>query len=855
MHATGKIPPQQAEIKKKPVSLIAVAEFSPQAHLRSADENWLQLTGYTIEEIVDAHHSIFCEPAFSTSKRYAQIWQKLVEGEYQNVVIPYVHQNGSIFALETKLTPVKNASGEISGIVATTAPKSTPTATSAPQQHLERLAMAAEASQTAIVISHPESGIEYVNPGFTRLFGWTNEEACGQAPFPLLCTDKSPQHINSIRSRLAQGDSVEDEEMMMGKDGQRYWVTFVSTPIIDELGRWQRTISTLTDITRTKTYEVLQQHALEAMVVDKPLTEILDTICTEVERLAPEITVSILEVDEKGLLHPLASPSLPSSYTQLLDGLPIGPNVGSCGTAAWRKEPVRVDDIAANPLWINYREAATALGFMGCWSTPICNNQGNTVATFAFYFKQPRQPHAIQFHQLLVDASTHLCALALEREKNRKQIRQLAFYDPLTGLPNHSLMVAKAEQALEAARIKQEQLAILFIDIDRFKQINDLYGHPSGNELLKQVALRIKGVLSAADIIGRPSGDEFVAVLPNHCNHVIVQTVEKMQQVLSKPIAIAGTSIAITASIGIAMYPVNGRDIETLLHRADMAMYQAKSTGRGRYSFFNAQASQQAQERLMLNNALQDAIENQELHFVYQPQWDIQTGSLYGVEALARWTHQQLGEVSPATFIPLAEENGHIAKLGIWALTCACQQLHRWRSRGLTVPSISVNLSPSSFHSADIVQTIEQTLNAFGLNPQDLTLEITEEILMDNSTSTIHNIEAVHALGVRISMDDFGVGYSSLSYLRKLPVSELKLDLSFVVDLEHNPTAQELSRAIRGIAVGLHLTVVAEGVETEQQLAILKRQGYNVAQGHLISRPLAANDFEQWLSTPNKPAS
>jgi EAL domain-containing protein (putative c-di-GMP-specific phosphodiesterase class I) len=278
-----------------------------------------------------------------------------------------------------------------------------------------------------------------------------------------------------------------------------------------------------------------------------------------------------------------------------------------------------------------------------------------------------------------------------------------------------------------------------------------------------------------------------------------------------------------------------------------MAMYQAKSGGRGLYSFFSPEMNRLAQERLVLETALRDALRSGGLHLHYQPQVDLKDGRLYGVEAFARWKHAEFGDISPARFIPLAEECGLIGELGTWALREACRQLGEWRSRGLDVPAMSVNLSPTSFHNLDLPRMIADTLDRNALKPQDLTLEITESLLLDTNPGTMRTLQAVHAQGVRLSMDDFGTGYSSLSYLRRLPVSELKLDRSFVADLENDEAAQALSNAILGIGRSLHLTVVAEGVETGAQNTILREQGYPVAQGYLFSRPLPADAFERWM--------
>jgi EAL domain-containing protein (putative c-di-GMP-specific phosphodiesterase class I) len=279
-----------------------------------------------------------------------------------------------------------------------------------------------------------------------------------------------------------------------------------------------------------------------------------------------------------------------------------------------------------------------------------------------------------------------------------------------------------------------------------------------------------------------------------------------------------------------------------------MAMYQAKSLGRGRSSFFSHELNQLAQERLTLEIALRDALENQQLRLHYQPQVRMRDGLLYGVEALARWHHPQFGDISPARFIPLAEECGLINQLGLWALREACRQLAAWRRQGLNIPAISVNLSPTNFHNLDLPGMIANTLQEHNLQASDLTLEITESVMMDTNPSTMKTLNDVHTQGVRLSMDDFGTGYSSLSYLRRLPIQELKLDRSFVSDLEQDATNRALSEAVIRLGESLHLTVVAEGIESPVQQRILTDQGYHVAQGYLFSRPLTAADLEAWLS-------
>lgn len=613
------------------------------------------------------------------------------------------------------------------------------------------------------------------------------------------------------------------------------------------IGNWHYTVFTTTDMSSTNMHEALQHRVLEAMAHDLPLKEVLEMVCEQVERMAPGVCVSILGVDAQGLLHPLASPSLPVSYSSQLEGLSIGPFTGSCGTAAWRNAAVVVHDIATDPLWADYKAWVLPLGFKACWSTPILDKTGGVAGTFAFYYRKADASVASPEHQQLVTACTHLCALALEREQARLRIQQLAFYDGLTGLPNRRLLQVKAEQVLAFAKRSGEQVAVLLIDLDRFKQFNASLGRAAGNALLRATATRLQEVLRQSDLAGRLSGDEFAVVLPEcDAEHVNV-VVARLQALLGQPLRIAETDWQVSASIGVAMFPQDGSGIETLLQCANLAMRQSKSLGRGLFGFFNSEMNRLAQEQLALEGALREALKAGALHLHYQPQVEVDSGRLYGVEALARWTHPQLGEIAPARFIPLAQECGLVVDLGHWALAEACRQLAQWRAKGLVVPAVAVNLSPSNFHQPKLPDLIATTLQCNGLAPSDLTLELTEDILLDSNSKAMQTIEQVHALGVRLSMDDFGTGYSSLSYLRRLPVSELKLDRSFVADLEDDNAARVLSQAVLEMGKSLGLTVVAEGVETEGQSAMLRAQGYPVVQGYLFSRPLAPDDLEAWL--------
>ena len=827
---------------------MVVAEFSIDRRLQHANRNFLDLLGYSEHAAQGQLHQDFCLAQEVASADYELFWQSLQNGEPLSKQCARRHQDGSVRWLEANYSPVLDDAKHVVGVVKV----AIDVTERVRREHLlqarnERLALVADATDNAVLLLDDAWKISNVNTGFTRMLGWSREEVLGRNSIDLLCISMETDLKALYSQQLMTGQVVQREELVHGRDGQRYWVRVASHPVMNAEGVIEQVVTVLGDVTGKKLYAEFQRKVLEAMVREQPLCDVLDMVCREVERIAPDVCSSILAVDEDRTLRPLAAPHLPKSFSDALNGSPIGPMAGSCGTAAFRNEAVFVDDIETDPLWTEpFKSMALSLGLKACWSAPIHATDGKVIGTFAFYFR--RRVVATAFHQKLVNVCIHLCVMAMEREQSRSMIRQLAFYDGLTGLPNRSLLLAKADHVLTEASRGATSFAVLFIDLDRFKQVNDSLGHPAGDTLLRDVALSIRQGLRGMDILGRLSGDEFVVVVPQVDVPQITDRVEKLQVLLSSSKTLDGVTVSPSASIGIAMFPSDGRDMETLIQRADMAMAQAKASGRGRFRFFSLEMNELVQQRLLMENLLHDALKYKRLRLAFQPQVDITTGHLSGVEALARWSDPVLGEVSPARFIPLAEECGLIGELGAWALQEACRWLGRWRDEGLRIPSVSVNLSPTSFHNLALPDLIARTLDEHHLEPKDLTLEITESMLLDSNPSTLKTLAEVHCLGIKISMDDFGTGYSCLSYLRRLPVSELKLDKSFVADLEGDAAARALSHAILRMGESLQLTVVAEGVETGFQYRLLKEQGYHVAQGYLISKPLTPEDFRQWLS-------
>ncbi|MDR6657463.1 diguanylate cyclase (GGDEF)-like protein/PAS domain S-box-containing protein [Tardiphaga robiniae] len=707
------------------------------------------------------------------------------------------------------------------------------------------LALVVDKTKRAIYIAGRDARICYVNGAFTGMFGYALDEATGLIPEEFLVGAYTSQATLAYLDRQIRTEgSAEDEILLYDKAGNEVWVSVALNAIHGADGKIQHLVALMTDITESKQLQSLQHHILEALADEQPLLDVMDNLCRKVEQIAPDVVCSVLHVDSAGLLHPLGGPSLPAGYAQALDGIAIGPDVGSCGTAAFRGEPVLVTDIENDPLWLPYNSAPLASGLKACWSMPIKTRDGRVIGTFAFYFRECRRPSRL--HHGIVDACVHLAAVAIEREEARNEISRLAYFDALTGLPNRTHMRQLMERAV-AECSADAQMALIFLDLDHFKDVNDTLGHAVGDDLLVAVTQRLRQHIRPGDILSRQGGDEFIILMPNCVTADASRIAGRLTEALSVPLQLGGHQVPISASAGISMFPDNARDLDSLLKYADAAMYKAKQAGRSTHRFFSNDMDRVNEERLRLSAALRHALAQGGLRLHYQPQIRAGSGDLYGVEALARWHDPVLGDVSPAKFIPLAEECGLIEQIGVWSLREACRQIAAWQKAGLDVPCVSVNLSPINFLNPGLPALISDIIAENGLAPNRLMLEVTEGAVMSEHTTAIEIMMQIRAAGIGLSMDDFGTGYSSLSRLAHLPVRELKIDRSFMRGIETEVCALAITTAIVCVGQSLNMTVVAEGVETEEQRRILAGLGCDVIQGFLYSPALSAFDLEAWL--------
>jgi len=608
------------------------------------------------------------------------------------------------------------------------------------------------------------------------------------------------------------------------------------------------TLLPVDDLVQAEAIDSLQREVLEAVALGRSLRSVLDLLCRRVETLAPEVVCSVLLIEKDGTVSPAAGPSLPPAYVEALRGAPIGPRAGSCGTAAWRREAVEVTDIANDPLWADYVGLLPILGMAACWSSPIIATTGEVVATFALYYREVGS--APPFHRRMVEACVPLCRVALQHEQNRLEIERLAFFDPLTSLPNRRLFSDRARQALQLAMRTHQGGALLLLDIDRFKTTNDALGHAAGDDVLREAARRLQADTGEGSTVARLGGDEF-AVLLARCGPIeAMHAAERLRRKLAEPMRVAGLQIQVSCSIGISVFPADGLELGPLLKNAEMAMYEAKRDGRGTSRFFTRAINDVIAQQMQMESALREALAARSLALHYQPKFRLDRAGCMGVEALVRWTHPVLGTVPPDRFIALAEECGLIGELDAWVLETALAQLAQWRRTGVPIPNVSVNVSALRFRHDDVPEHTRRTLARHGLPAEVLVFEVTERVMLSDDERTRDDLRALHDMGVRLSIDDFGTGYSSLGYLRRLPVNELKLDKSFIHDLERDADGRALTTAVIGIARALRLTVVAEGVETPGQRRILAEAGCDAAQGFAYTPALPADALAAWLRGP-----
>ncbi|WP_457662023.1 EAL domain-containing protein [Sinorhizobium medicae] len=675
------------------------------------------------------------------------------------------------------------------------------------------------------------------------------QDLVGKTDFDLHPHEFAQAVAGTERRVLETGEPIFGiEERAIVTKGRDRWLMTSKVPLRSKSGKIIGIVGISRDITDRKSAERLlegQARLLEMIAKGKPLTEFFNELVLLIEALLPGIKGSILLLSEDGrhLLHG-AAPSLDRAYSAAVHALEIGPNAGSCGTAAWRGEQVIVSDVYADPLWADYALLLKSSGLRSCWSTPILSRERKVLGTFALYAHEVATP--CEQEQELIAMAAHLAGIAIERKRAEDRISFLAHHDALTGLPNRVLFEEQVDGMLEEIRERDQCAVLAFLDLDNFKLINDSLGHAAGDELLKAVAGRMRASVRKADFVVRVGGDEFIILLnglPKE-RDIVLSRLEDIRSAIAMPLQLQGRSLQVSCSMGVACFPNQGRTAGELLANADMAMYRAKELGRDNIQVFTEEMAARAHERLQWQEELREALAGEEFLLHFQPQMNLGTGRIFAAEALLRWNHPVRGIISPSVFIPLAEETGLIVPIGD-----ACRQLKAWQDAGLPPLIISVNVSARQFRERNWASRVAEILKETGLEARYLELELTESLIMQDVPGAIATMHALEAIGVHLAIDDFGTGYSSLSALKRFPVRRLKIDRSFVTDIPLDADDMAITSAIISLAQKLGLRVIAEGVESEAQVEFLQKAGCDEIQGYFFSRPLSAEAFESLLSS------
>jgi diguanylate cyclase (GGDEF)-like protein/PAS domain S-box-containing protein len=601
-----------------------------------------------------------------------------------------------------------------------------------------------------------------------------------------------------------------------------------------------------------------QASILEMIATSTPLPETLAEMCRMVESQLSGVRCTVLLVSADGsVLRHGAAPSFPASFVRAIDGLPIAEGSAVCGTAAARGEVVMVADVATDPSCVPYADLAREHAFHGCWSTPIrASSDEQVLGTFAAYLDDARVPSSAE--ESMLESVVQLAAIAIERSAFEDRLAHQANHDPLTALPNRTLFGELLEHGLRRAQRASSSLAVLFLDLDRFKVVNDSLGHDAGDELLAALAQRLAAVLRPGDVVARFGGDEFTVLcedlVPTSADRQAIAVGERLLDALHEPFLVESEEQFVSASIGIAIGLTGLERPEELVRDADAAMYRAKERGKGRVEVFDEDMRERARERHEIENALHRAVARGEFRVFFQPVISLDDGACIGVEALARWQHPERGLLAPRDFLAQAEETGLVIPIGEIVLEEACRRGVEWR-RGVPDPSrfrLSVNLSGRQLVHADLADLVAGILDRTGLGAEALCIEITETVLMEDVDAGIGAVKALKALGVRVSIDDFGTGYSALGYLRQFPVDEVKIDRTFVERLGSDPEDAAIVSAVVSLGHALGVTVTGEGVETVAQLETLRSLGVDAAQGFLFAPPQPADDLTPRLVRPHR---
>ncbi len=768
-----------------------------------------QLTGYSGKEALGQNPRMLNSGKQDRSF-YAHLWQTITSGEVWHGEVTNRRKDGSLYEEETTITPVRAENGDITHFVAIKQDITTRKAIAEALLHAEeKYRGLVEEAVVGIFQATPDGHIISANPAMARMHGYASPaeliSEVSNAATQLFVNPNQLQEISRLLERDGVARNVEVE--VYRKDRTKAWFLSNLRAVRDPDGKVVRHEGTVQDITERKTMAEALSRAQETY------RAMVEQAVVGIYRTTP---------DGKFLSVNLALAKM-AGFDSVQDFLSKITDAGQIYA-----DPKRRDE---------FRRLIAAHGEVRDFELEVQPRNGKK-RTLSLSGRAARDPNGVDlYYEGIVQDIT-------ERKAAEEQVQFLAYYDALTGLPNRTLLRDRLAQALASARRRREKVALLFLDIDRFKTINDSLGHSAGDLLLKEVAKRLKSWAREQDTVARLGGDEFLVVLTGVKDVTgAAIAADRLMKVMSTEFTVQGHLLSASCSLGISVFPDHGSDAEALIKNADAAMYCAKENGRNNFQFFTQEMNNKAVERLTLESSLRLAIEREELFLVYQPQWDVTTGNITGAEALLRWRHPELGLVPPDRFIPIAENSGLIVPIGEWVLRTACAQARQWQDQGLPPLPVAVNVSAVQFRQESFPELVRKVLHETGLPAQYLELELTESLLLSAADTTLSMLHKLKRMGVKLSIDDFGTGYSSLSYLNQLPVYKLKIDRSFVRDITVDPDDAAITGTIISMAKNLNLKVIAEGVENEQQMSFLRQHDCDEVQGYYFSRPLEVGDF------------
>ncbi len=693
-----------------------------------------------------------------------------------------------------------------------------------------------------LVVEHAH--VTFANAAAGRLFGCEGRELIGLPLSRLI----DGEFASDVYNLLAASNDPENRTLRLERDLRRFddhVITSEVSVVSIEVGGVPALHLVLRDNHDRKleaTLERDRRRVYEMVAHSEPLTITLAELAGLAERQCPNCVCAIyLEVDARLIL--CAAPSMHPDLAEQLRELDIGANGSVMGIASFRHETAVAVDLDEDAVLGRLAGDLQSHDLRACWAMPVISGQGGRLGVIALFSRVRARPTPSEHHVLTL--SSHLATIAIDHRKLIDQLAHQARHDVLTGLPNRMMFEDRLQQALAQARRNQTLVGTLFINLDRFNVVNESLGHSMGDALLQKIALRLRNRIRQGDTLARMGADEFtlVAAELKRADDAVLLA-RKIQDALREPFEVAGHELFVTASIGISVFPQDGDDVGTLHRAANAAAHEAKLSGASSFRCFTHEMNASAQRRMRIETELRRAVEREELTLVYQPQVELATGRIVGCEALVRWNHPELGTLSPAEFIPVAEETGIIQALGENVLLAACRQIRSWLDQNLVPLPVAVNVSALQFASPEFVNRVARILREIDCPPELIELELTETTIMGNVAESRARVDALRDLGIRISIDDFGTGYSSLAYLQQLPIDSLKVDRSFISEIKDLDTGSEQARALvttivsLGHSLGVH--VVAEGIETEAQATFLRQIACHRAQGYYFSKPVGA---------------